>query len=298
MLSVARNNWSAQIVEPEMSYPIILSIATAFVFAAFVTASCGDGATPTDGGSLPVVTSSSADTPGPTLPLILPPNTPTPDPAVCEPLGPMAGWPVWMGRRAATTCVGWVPGDGPVVVRLQDRPGPEAQPTNIRDFAVPAGSPLFAFPVGLLPPLQNRCFQQVPPGLEVVVIREGGVIGGVTAFAGCPVWKVANGCSSPHPPRSDAQISRTDDGRACMSWFDTFNGETGYRLELSYPGSQETFTYRAPPNTVTFIFPEADVLGMASFGAGLGRKDFAYEVWAVMPDGSEQLAGAGAVIVG
>ncbi len=279
-----------------MSYPNILSIATAFIVATLVTASCGGGDTPTDGESLPITASASADAPTPTLPLSLPPSTPTRDPAVCEPLGPIAGWPVWMGR-AGTPCIAWVPGDGPVVVRLQDRAGPETQPTNIRDFGVPAGAAMFAFPVGLLPPLQNRCFQQVPPGLEVVVLRDGEVIGGVTAFAGCPVWKVVNGCSSPHPPRSDAEISRTDDGRACMSWFDTFNGETGYRLELSYPGSQETFTYRTPPNTVTFVFPQADVLGLGTFGAGLGRKDFAYEVWAVMSDGSEQLAGAGAVIV-
>ena len=86
----------------------------------------------------------------------------------------------------------------------------------------------------------------------------------------------------------------------CVTWRDEHTNETGYRIELHYFNSGETFTYGVEPDVTEFIFPldATEGAGAEAFEIGdLGRQDWAWSVTAVMPDGSLAPAGGGAVQV-
>jgi hypothetical protein len=83
----------------------------------------------------------------------------------------------------------------------------------------------------------------------------------------------------------------------CITWEDRFDDETGFRIELKYARSQETFTYQAPANTVEFIPPPGDVDGLGEIRPpDWPRKDYSVSVWALRP-GGETLVGGIAVQV-
>lgn len=68
----------------------------------------------------------------------------------------------------------------------------------------------------------------------------------------------------------------------CIVWSDPLEDETGFRLTLTYPNTQEIFTYTVEANTTAFIVPEAEA---AAPTACQRWSSFSVEVTALTPNG-------------
>jgi len=260
-----------------------LSAHLAGIALATLLVGCGD-----DGASEPRLMPTAAS-PMP------PEHSPTPTPApACEPLYPDVGFPVMVGRAGDAACVVWKGAPGaPAQVRVQDgafQPGD--RPAFELLYSATAGSP-FVFPPDALPPFRgtDRCFDS-DTGFTVRVDGAGGTAIGAEAWSTCTrIIILADGCTSGFPfDGQDATVGRRPSAaggqlEACVMWADKAANESGFRIKLSYPNSGETFTYLAPPNTVEFVPPAGDTLGLGSPSAGLGRKDWTLEVVAITPTG-------------
>lgn len=72
----------------------------------------------------------------------------------------------------------------------------------------------------------------------------------------------------------------------CVYWVDEHANESGFRIELSYPNTGETFLYDVPANTVAFALPsEASPRLKESREQCLRRKDFQVLVYALFAQG-------------
>ncbi len=207
-----------------------------------------------------------------------------------------------IGGDAGQPCVIWR-GSSPARVVVEEGAfASDSPPSKVVAFESVA-SP-FTFPPGVLPGIRpdGRCFDR-DGGFRVRVESvDGAVIGAEERFTCGHAVTLADGCtvgtSARNGPFGLGKLPDTEPGEpaACIAWPDRHSNETGFRIELSYPNSEEKFTYLVGANTVEFVPPEPDTRGVGSFTAGLGRKDWDVEVFAITPEG-EKLVDSQAVTV-
>ncbi|MCC7363956.1 MAG: hypothetical protein IT303_06260 [Dehalococcoidia bacterium] len=266
--------------------------------------------TPAPAGSATPSPTSTTAWPTPTA-TWTPSPTPTPRPG-CVPDAGTDHYPVQPGLENGQRCLTWLATDLGVRVRVEFRaPYSATELAPALEYAVPAGRGSFVLPPAEFPALPGGpgCTGERMPYL--VALYEGPtLIGGIAHFDCSPQPVTPEGCIGPGDARSGidlwssrlvagatgflAPIPEGADERfpACLAWVDEETDETAYRIELTYPRSGEHFVYRLPPNSVTFIIPEADsTMGEPGTPEWLARKDFDIRVIAETPDGDEHAGG-------
>lgn len=206
----------------------------------------------------------------------------------CVGLSQDVGFPVRLGRIGTKPCVIWdeTPGGGPYRILVEaGKFEPAATPANAVTLTAVA-SP-YVIPDGVMPPFRadQPCLSGDDARFMVSVFASNGSRLGAELWSSCSRTTIlADGCVGP-VPGNGANIGRNDNGRVCITWADTQNDETGFRIKLHY-ASGEAFEYTAPPNTNEFLPPLADTTGLGAFDLSTGRKDYGVQIWAIRPDGA------------
>ena len=209
-----------------------------------------------------------------------------------------------LGRVGDHACLFWE-GDANADFQLvveHGKTGLLEDATTVVSVSLTGGSP-FVLPDDVLPPLRGGvgCFEGI--FLATVLTSTGERVGG-ELWLGCEHHSIlADGCVGPGR-ELDVNVARlaASDGSGysatrCIVWEDRFDDETGFRIELTYEGSGEKFTYMAPANTIELIPPAGDVDGLGEIRPpNWPRKDYSVQVWAIRPAG-ETMVGSMSVQV-
>jgi hypothetical protein len=95
---------------------------------------------------------------------------------------------------------------------------------------------------------------------------------------------------------SETAFGRGENGEFCITWDDSLDIETGFRITLNYGNGAEVFVYETAANTSAFFPPDSDVpiSGDIDLQACLARAGRFVTVEAILPEG-DQLVASGAM---